>query len=99
MEYTFRVVKFGENDFGFFPIQDEETSELWDEMKKFFKGIDKKLKCTTGLMSHIRTFNYSGMLFWSNEISDYVHETNDSPKTFKFVIEDDKFIKSPYARK
>ena len=99
-KYVFRVVKFSEYDFGFFPQFEEETYGLWEKMIMFFPEVESKLKCIYGLMSNIRTVNYDGMLFWSDKISNYVHETENSPETFKFVWdrENSQFIKSPYAR-
>lgn len=97
-EYIFRVVRFDEHKFGFFPQYDEETYDLYEKMCEFFSGMGDKIKLVTGLMANINTVDYDGMLFWSGNISNYVHETEDSPETFKFVYENNEFIISPYAR-
>ena len=94
----FRVMKFDEYDFGFYPITEDDTQILIEKMEKFFPDIMKVMDFTTGLMAHLRFKDYEALKFWSDNISNYVHETEESPEKFEFVIDgEDNFILSETA--
>ena len=96
----FRVTKFGDLDFGFFPEVDEQTQHLYDLLCKNFAGFDKKAKTTSGLMSHIRVKGRENLQFWSKEVSNYVHQLGSTTQDFfAFKFDDNqKVIISPDAK-
>ena len=106
MEIQFRVIRTGENSFGFYPKSDEGVYTLHKLLCDNFPEFENNSKCTAGLMSGIHVRNHEELKFWSENVSNYVHEVPDEktdeetpPEFFKVVFdENQKAIISPFAR-
>lgn len=104
-EYTCKILMLDKKD-GFHIMFDDANNgalEVFEAIKKTAgkEELPDGLHLTDGLMNNIWLQEKAGQ-FWSDEISNFVHETDPfggPDQTFKFVIgEDDKLVISPAAR-